>query len=260
VYDRQFLKLEDGRIIPLILCGDNNVYETMWNGRQRRSRDWQASYWQHNVIPALAPEEIMKKIHGYADGTTEQHFMRDGKWVDDAAFIRFFKNGIKEAKTLKELEEERIFWGSICAYLSVWTKVDGKPGWDRNQTTELDCYLNSDEAIISFLEKTAERLEKRTADEDIYVCIGYSGNQPLRKPKRARKPKERLTGEFYVVTFNGNRYVTRLTRGGLRHSEHAMPAKQFETEKDARKWIEQRDLARRFRGTFEVEKIIAKAA
>ena len=253
VYDRQFLKLEDGRIIPMILCGSNNCYEVMWNGKERRERYWTA-LWEQNV-PAYKPEELMKKAESHCSGSEyQEHFMRGGKWVDDAAFLRFFKNGINQAKTLQELADERIHTPSIRAFFSVWTRVPGKKDWESEHTTECDRYLRSDEEIVAFLNEAGERLKRKTEDESVYICLKYYGNDPLPKAKRERKPKERLTGEYYVVAFGIGRYVTKLTGRHLHHCPYISAAKQFQTEQDAEKWIKQRDLAVRFRGEFKVEK------
>jgi len=253
VYDRQFLKLEDGRIIPMILCGANNCWETSYDGRERRERYWTALWEQ--IVPAYKPEELMKKAESYCSGGEyQEHFMRGGKWVDDAAFLRFFQNGINQAKTMQELTDERIHTPSIRAFFSVWTRVPGKKEWEGNHSTECDRYLRSDEELVAFLIEADERLKRKTADESIYVCLKYFGNDPLPKPKRERKPKTRLTGEFYVVTFGIGSYVTKLTGRHLHHCPYISSAKQFQTAKDAEKWIEQRHLKSRFRVDCTVEK------
>jgi hypothetical protein len=208
VYDRQFIKLEDGRIIPMILCGSNNCWERQWSGKERRERYW-TPYWEQTV-PAYTPDELMTRVTSCcSSGEYQEHFMRSGKWVDDAAYIRFFRNGIKEAKTLRELADERIYTGSIRAYLSIWTKIPDKEGWDQNHTTENSQYLRSDEEIVTFLNEAGERLKQKTSDESIYICLKYSENDPLPKVKRERKAKVRLTGEYFVITFGLGRYVVR---------------------------------------------------
>lgn len=253
VYDRQFIKLEDGRIIPMILCGSNNCWEKTWNGKERRERYW-TSYWEQTV-PAFNPEELIKQVEGYCNGGEyQEHFMRGGKWVDDAAFLRFFQNGIKQAKTMKELVDERIHTAAVKAYLSIWTKKPDKKDWDQEKTTENDKRLRSDEELVAFLNEADERLKRKSADETVYVCLKYYNNDPLPKPKCTRKPKARLTGEYYVVVFGAGSYVTKITKRYLHHSPYISAAKQFRSEQEAEKWIKQRNLKIRFRGEFSVEK------
>ena len=253
VYDRQFLKLEDGRIIPMILCGSNNCRETSYSGRERRERYWTVC-WERNV-PAYQPEDLMKLAESYCSGGEyQEHFMRGGKWVDDAAYLRFFKNGIKQAKTLRELDDERIHASAIRAFFSIWATVPGEKEGKSGHTTECDRCLRSDEEIVAFLNEADERLKRETADESVYICLKYFGNDPLPKVKRERKRKERLTGEFYVITLDTDRYVTKLTRGGLYHYPHLNAAKQFRTAQEAEKWIEQRDLTVRFGKELKVKK------
>lgn len=63
LYRSMFVKMSDGRYIPLVEIGDNNVYDISWNGHQRRSRDWQQ--WvigkQHDKL-AFTKSEIMNEV------------------------------------------------------------------------------------------------------------------------------------------------------------------------------------------------------
>ena len=40
LYRSMFVKLSDGRFIPMMEMGDNNVYDTTYSGKARRSRSW----------------------------------------------------------------------------------------------------------------------------------------------------------------------------------------------------------------------------
>jgi len=252
VYDRQFIKLEDGRIIPMILCGSNNCWQTTWNGKERRERYW-TPYWEQTV-PAYTPEDLIKRVESYCGGEYQEHFMRGGKWVDDAAFLRFFQNGIKQAKTIKELADERIHTAAVRACMSIWRKTADNEDCGQKHTTECDRHLRSDGEIVDFLKESDERLKNKSPDETVYICLKYYDNVPLPKPKRTHKPKTRLTGEYYVVAFGSGSYVTGITKGYLHHSPYISAAKQFGSEQEAEKWIKQRNLKTRFRGEFSVEK------
>ena len=63
--------------------------------------------------------------------------------------------------------------------------------------------------------------------------------------------KERLK-EFYVITTDYG-YLSKLTRRGVYSTHSTYYAKQFESEDNAKKWLKEHDLERRFRKlTFEV--------
>jgi hypothetical protein len=136
----------------------------------------------------------------------------------------------------------------------VFAKVDGKPDWDEKHYLERDTYLRSSEDLAAFMQKADERLGRRAESETVYVYLQFSENEPLPKPTRARKPRERLTGAFYVVMYNNN-YIARLSKSTLRYGASVDYAKQFKTAREAEKWIAKRNLAKRFDAEFSVEKV-----
>ena len=102
VYSKQFLKI-DGKIIPLVLYGSSNCQQFV-NGKWRRSREWDAMYITgSNKSIVFTEKEIIKEIELCCDGGKyQEHFMYNGKFVDDKGLIRFFQNGIKNAKTIEQ--------------------------------------------------------------------------------------------------------------------------------------------------------------
>jgi len=125
---------------------------------------------------------------------------------------------------------------------------------DQPHTTECDRRLCSDEDIVAFLNEADDRLKRKTSHESVYVCLKFSNDDPLPKTKRTRKPKVRLTGEYFVVAFGVGSYVTKITKRHLYHSPYISAAKQFRSEREAEKWIKLRDLKIRFHGEFKVVK------
>ena len=86
----------------------------------------------------------------------------------------------------------------------------------------------------------------------MYVDISFDIEKSLERKKIKRRKKERLK-QFYAVTTNFG-YVSSLTRSGIYSTHSADYAKQFKTEKEATKWIKDRDIERRFRKlTFGIE-------
>lgn len=184
VYNRQFLRVDD-KVIPLALHGSNNCYEMTYNGRERRERYWSPLYCDSNRLPIFSEDELMEYAQSLCNGSTE-HFVRNGKWIDDTRLIRFFRNGIKNAKTIEELKEEYYFH-HLSGYLSVWN--------GGNNTVEGRSDIYSTEELKTFLSYAEDRINKRVDTEEIFVGLVYNPEkfEPREvKPRRA-KEKKRLT-------------------------------------------------------------------
>lgn len=243
VYNRQFLKIDD-KIIPLVLYGSNNCYEVMWNGKERRERTWNPMYLGSNKMITMTESELMKFIEGCCGGTCQEHFMRNSKWVDDKALIRFFENGIKNAKTIEEMSEKYYFNGMQGCF-SVWKGM--------NNTIENRVEINSSEDLRKYLSEIQKRLECKADDEEIYFCLRYYDEEFKLRIQKERKPKERLT-DYYAIKVNGYNYLVQLTKTRIKYCSLCNKTKQFKTEKDASRYIEK--LKDRFTATFEVEHIV----
>lgn len=146
LYKARFIKLSDGRILPLIEAGSNNCYEVNWKGgNARRSRSW---CFLSNIRIAT-PSEILGNIERirqeqidqnnspenqlYASPEHPQHY-RFHQYKDESfgyytgltlygkrsttysQFYNFFKNGIKNAKTLEEWGELRVTFSLRQSY------------------------------------------------------------------------------------------------------------------------------------------------
>lgn len=245
VYNKQFIKIDD-KIIPLVLYGSNNCYTTSISGRDRRERSWNPMYYGRNIMIANTEEEIMNRINSFCGGQYEEHFVYNNKWVNDAGLIRFFKNGIKNAKTIEELIEQYLISG-LSGHLSVWNKLHNE--------TENRTWISSSEDLRTFLTIAQTRLDNKTDDEEIYICLEYLVEKFEPRNKKHRTPKERLTN-YYAIKVNGIGYLTKLTSRRIRYCSLCSSTKQFKTEKEANKYVEK--LKDRFNSTFEVEYIIGK--
>ena len=248
VYNKQFLKI-NGKIIPLALCGSSNVYEPLLNGRQRREREWNAIYVGGSNKPIAATEaEIMKEIEAYCDGGEyQEHFMQNGKWVDDKGLIRFMQNGIKNAKTIEELKEDYFFRG-IQGYFSV------RKGMDNTIENVVNIYSSND--LRKFMDATQDRLAKRTEREGIYICLHYYNEKFEPRVKLERKSKERLTDYFAIKVGNRDSYLVKQTSRRIMHTSLCDLTKQFKTEKEANKYVEKL-IEKGFKIDFSVKHITA---
>ena len=104
VYRKCFLRLDgdhttDGktRYLPLILCGDNNVYESATG---KRCRDW-GSLFPRLTIPATE-SELIDQVKAIPDDA--ECFVYNSKWLHGRDMKDFVSYGIRHAKTIEELK------------------------------------------------------------------------------------------------------------------------------------------------------------
>lgn len=248
VYNKQFLRIDE-KIIPLVLYGSNNCYDALPNGRQRRERQWYSLYFNStNEQIAVTEAEIMERVKSYCNsGEYQKHFMQNGKWVDDKGLIRFFQNGINNAKTIEELKEDYFFRG-MQGYFSMWKGMDN--------TIESVVNIYSSDDLRKFLDAAQDRLSKRTDEEGIYICLHYYNEKFESRVKAERKPKERLTDYFAIKIGNCDSYLVKQTSRRIRHTSLCNLTKQFKTEKEANKYVEKL-IEKGFKINFSVEHITA---
>lgn len=243
VYAREFLKTNDDRIIPLVLSGSNNCYE-MYNGRERRERCWWTLYIPHSSSPAIRSEELMEIIKSRVPSDNE-HFVRGGKWVDDKAFVRFYENGIKKAKTLEELNDEAMHPVRLEGVITI-------PKGMNDVDTVHQCFIKDSGELDGFLDFVDEYISKHSG-EKYFISIFYNREDPIKRKVTKKRSKIFLEENYYVVKIADN-YVTQITRMSLRCSPYVSAAKRFASERFARKWIKDRDLERRYsKYKFDVE-------
>lgn len=243
VYAREFIKTGDGRIIPLVLSGSNNCWEPTYGKHWRRCRSWFPLLIKSGENPAIEPEKLMERVNGYIPSTYQQHFKRSGKWVDDAAFVRFFKNGIKQAKTLEELCEECISNPVLNGTVYYYDKANNICTLHAKRiadSTDLDAFLTE-----------ADECLKRDTTHQLQIQIGFHAEDVLKRYLRPRTVREK-PAQYYVIT-TGHGYVSKLTRRGVYSTCCCDCAKWFESEKKAHQWLKDKYLEKRFpRLQFEV--------
>jgi len=162
VYNKQFLKI-DGKIIPLILHGSNNCYEILSDGRQRRKREWSTIYIGGSNRSIVSTEaEIMKEIKSCCDGGEyQEHFVQNRKWVNDKGLIRFFQNGIKNAKTIEELKSKPGARQRYAAMKKYFSYVK-----NNNKALKEPCIIDFDgEKYTSFVNGYSIALTKESSGE-----------------------------------------------------------------------------------------------
>lgn len=72
LYRSMFVRLKDGKYIPMVEMGDNNVYEKS-GPNARRSRSWHQWVIGKNRTFAHRKEEIMKEVEQWIEGVKERY-------------------------------------------------------------------------------------------------------------------------------------------------------------------------------------------
>ena len=144
-------------------------------------------------------------------GMYQEHFKRNGKWVDDAALLRFVQNGITEALTLEEIQEKAGYKLHLNAFFSCWmnsgkTYADGSP--DRSYSHERYGFLESSDEVMTFLQKVEQRMAARQKYDDIFPCLSYpfEKREWSTRPAREKKVINR-NDSHYVIRFGSSSYV-----------------------------------------------------
>ncbi len=224
LYRSMFVKLSDGRFIPMVEIGDNNVWEI---GNQRRARDWQQwNFGNGKTFPAYTREEIItgvermidsEKVHRvgkpYADYErkegvyTEQEIERNWGYYSGIAIegrhcnntsaqqVRnFFLKGFEQAVSFDEDSDLKMELHWCTEY----------PNYERRKVC-------SEQELLQTWEECME--EKRSIWLDYYCCANWLYEQH-RKRAPKREKKEYQSG--YVVTIN-DRYITKVSSRSFFH-------------------------------------------
>lgn len=170
-YDRQFIKSELG-ITPCALFGSNNVWEG--SGRsQRRARSWQV------FLKKLGTTE-QELIDAVSDslGGSQEHWRKNGKWVDDEGLLRWIHNGCMSAASIEDILQVNHL-KSISCHLSVWPK----DGW--NDRSELKASVSTTEEFDAWVNEARDKIAEYKASGDtkaVFPIIQLAYDTPILHP------------------------------------------------------------------------------
>lgn len=167
-YNHQFIRSAAG-ITPVWLAGESNVWESS-AGNSRRSREWSVFY---NML-GVTQEELLAAVQPSL-GYESQHWMKNGKWVDDKALLRWVKLGCRRAASIESiLLENRDKISSIGCWLSIWEGDRHRQGLSRNvkSTEEFDSWLELAKAEIATI---------RSQKNMVFPIVDF-GAEDLRHP------------------------------------------------------------------------------
>ena len=256
LYGKQFIKVDNERVIPFIEVGDNNVYEAYGRGT-KRSRDWgnSTSFITENSMIVNA-NELLSNI----DKDREQLIIRgkenaekyDETWVYDdkrygwhvgvaiygygttkttfGMFRSFYKTGIKQALTIEELKERGVTFNLIVYR---WRDEDIL---SKGLEIKPDVKIESTEHLIKIHDEYKAYYGKNAS---VYLTTnnGLFLSRIKKQTKRETKEKVRKEVEEYYVLESGRGYFVRNMKRGYKYSLYLCSStKKFITEKEANKF------------------------
>lgn len=248
LYAKQFIKIDEKRVIPFILQGDNNVYES----NNKRARDWSNSYGFTSTI-ITSNEALLQEIERFKQDTIERcnEYVKqyDETWAYDekrfgyhtgiavggrhttkttfGMFKNFFANGIKDAKTIEELRELGCSLGIRVS--SYDNKNITEAGLEIKPTVN---FTSTEQAIA-----TIEEYEAYYKGHNVYLYIyAYGMDRVVEKTKKTKTPKkiEKVDQYFQINTPFG--LFVKNTARGFQYSR--WNAKAFRTERDAKRSLD----------------------
>ena len=259
IYNRQFIKVDDNRVIPFIEMGSNNCYEAHGTGR-KRARSWGSSRMFSNGSMMINNDELLVKIDEYEIEVKEScansvKEYNDESWAYDAkrfgyhtaisfygrstrstsfgAFKSYYKNGIKEAVTIEELFERGVRI-ELCVYY--WREEDiTSKGLEIKPSVLLKSTQQMIDAITEYESYYGNKASVYIAPITDWSLENFISDKRIGKRKE-KKPKVSVdVNEYYVLrsTETGG-YFVRNTARGYKYSFYVSGnVKAFITEKEA---------------------------
>lgn len=193
-YDRQFIKSGLG-ITPLWLSGDSNV----WEGRgrhERRTRSWSVFLNQLGV----SEEKLLEKVETLTGGEFQEHWQKNGKWVDDEGLRKWVRNGCRNAASIEDILKANDDMGAVECHLIEWRSYERSKNHKRViiTTAELDAWITE---VLPYIE------ESKAAGNAVYPYFGFM-NEPLKHPQ----PQSKKTPDELVLIKIGKKYLAKFDR------------------------------------------------
>lgn len=217
VYDSFAIKSRSGYTICL-LCGSNNVWEqSLLSKKQKRARDW--SIW--NNLLGFSGEAITKKFAASCGGVYQEHFKKNGKWIDDAALMRLINNMLKHAMTLEEAIQANGINGGVEAFC-YFSK--------QSAYNQFHVFLKSTEELDNWIGEVKQYVNENASNGDyLLTSIRWNfNNMPI---KKATKGVKDVVGP--VVLKYKQKYVCEITQTSMSCCPNYKEALEFPDMKTA---------------------------
>lgn len=211
LYNTIFLRSGEG-ITPCVLIGSNNCYDA---SNRRRDRNWSIFLNQ----PGTTEKTLLTAIEPWLGGYQE-HWMRGGKWVDDAGLIRWVKNNSRNAYLLEDVLTENHL-RSVNCYVSVWGagfSYRKEAEAICSTTQELDAWIRLSQKVIA---------DRETAGEQAFPAIDFP-RENIRRPRKCMLPDASK-----VLLKHGNGYLQDCQKDAVSWTRSIKNARVFSREEAA---------------------------
>lgn len=261
IYGKQFIKLTEQKLIPVLYWGSNNCYEYKNGGRGRRERDFSSPSFLRNDklynTPAgiIEATEVLKNkliesnknyLEQYPDWNQykDENFgyfasLQIGASTHTTTFkslVNLVKDGIKKALTVEQILQAG---ADVHIYHYEYNEGDFKKKYGIDP---INSYPKTSEELLNIIENSilnfAPDLQPSiridAGDCTVKRLKEINGNGPRQKRQKQRKE----VPFFYVLKCTKvSGYFVKQTKYGYRYSQWDNSAKPFETEKAAQKYI-----------------------
>lgn len=177
-FDRQFIQSETG-ITPLWLSGDNN-FTTGYGRGEKVYRSWSVflsllGVQKEDILNAIGPS-----LHGY-----QEHWKKNGKYLDDDALIKWVRNGCRSAATVEDILDANPTLGSIECSVLIYD--DAKAPYEI-----LRSYVKTTESFDAWLYAARDMIDEINARKQNGARVeGYPivklGEDVIHHPKKSKK-------------------------------------------------------------------------
>lgn len=268
-YGQQFVKLSEGRYLPMTLSGSNNC-TFMHRGKEIRERDWRAeNYWTAPNRTPTADEllaGIDRFINEYVDKCDTDEWYKEQKYTKEDVRKRFgyyaslavrgscagtsasqfrsiYSSGIKNAMTIEELQSLGI---SIRFYHYKWyDSTYSEPEPEAVPITSEEVFWVQLRIRTEWMNR-ARIIDKNGKEEPANMSITFWGDaigiqerlQEHRAGNRIRQKKEPVyvdVDRFYVLK-NSRGYLFKYHARGYKYGYGPGGGKKFLTAKEAEKY------------------------
>lgn len=258
LYRKQFVKVDDKHVIPMVEIGSNNVWEM---DNKRRARSWnniELGRTFNSII--VSNEQLLANIDRIRESEidkTKDRTEEDDKYTDNrfgyftamalygrstrgttfGQFKGFYKSGIEGAMTVEELKENGI---SVSLYPTPYAREAAeKAGLEMKPRV---CFATT-EYMLAIVKEYTEYYK----DSGVNLWCSLNGDYNIdwlekqRKiaRKKAKTPKVKKEVSEYYVIHTGEGYFIKNTKYGYKYSHYSDSYlnKRLETEKKAESFL-----------------------
>lgn len=250
LYGKQFIKVDDKRVIPMIYTGSNNCYEWGSGNKMRRERNWHMDKFFSGGILFPTGEQILAGIDKYRNELVERYKDREegDKYKDESfgyftsiklynskrttfgLFKSFYKTGVKQAMTVEQLKEFGIEL-KLRVYFYKEEELTSKGLEARSPLT-----IESTEEIEQKFNEWKEYYGEESGRLSFYLDASDYELKKLSKSRSNRVKKEKKpveVNEYWVLAMvGGTGYFVKSTKRSIRHTSYSHWAKTFLSEKE----------------------------